>query len=96
MIQTLSTLRKHGEHCADLVILNSTMPFMEASQGIERLKSLPCLERVPIAVTIVLDQERQLVEGNRFILKKPVDSEQISELLDRLQVVWRAAPATGN
>ena len=80
-VQALAILRPQVDLCADLVIVNYNLPFIEVDEAIKRLSAIPCLANVPFAVTISQSFERARVTATDLILQKPLTEEQLLPIL---------------
>ena len=74
----------------DIILLDIMMPVMNGYQVVEKLKSDPLTERIPIVLITALDGEEVKLKGQELgaeeILKKPVD---ITELIVRINTMLR-------
>jgi CheY-like chemotaxis protein len=65
----------------DLVIVNHTMPLLEISDAIRRLRAVPSLAAIPIIVSISQDHEKTFAPDATGFLYKPADAGQMAALL---------------
>jgi two-component system cell cycle response regulator len=74
----------------DIILLDIMMPVMNGYQVIEKLKSDPLTERIPVILITALDGEEVKLKGQKLgaeeILKKPVDT---TELIVRINTMLR-------
>jgi CheY-like chemotaxis protein len=80
-VQALSTLRSTEDAQPDLIIMSFGLPFLTPTEAISRLRELPHLTTVPIAVAVEHDFEISMVEGATHFLVKPADTEQLQRIL---------------
>ena len=81
-------LRLAAERRPDVIVLDVMMPRLNGYQACRRLKAEPATASVPIVIVTTKDQPadefwaREV--GADAFLAKPVDVQQLTELLDRL------------
>ncbi len=81
-------LRLAAERRPDVIVLDVMMPRLNGYQACRRLKAEPATATVPIVIVTTKDQPadefwaREV--GADAFLAKPVDVQQLTELLDRL------------
>ena len=84
----------------DLVIADAVMPVMDGLEMIRCLRNCPTLQKVVIVVSSASvfegDRQRSLDAGANAFLPKPVDVDDLLELLrDHLDLEWVYEPPTG-
>ncbi|HNI25791.1 MAG TPA: response regulator, partial [Leptospiraceae bacterium] len=76
----LVRFKKYSLFCIDLV-----MPLMDGFELVSRLKSLPLYKSIPVIVITAKhsleDRERGLKVGANEFLEKPVNPEELTELV---------------
>jgi PAS domain S-box-containing protein len=77
----------------DAIVLDVMMPGMDGWTVLSELKNDPAVADIPVVMLTVVDQrELGLMLGAAEYLLKPVDSERLTTVLDRLRASQRPSP----
>ena len=80
-------IERAGAMSFDLIVMDFGLPGMSGDKVIMRLKADPFTKRVPVIVTTgYLDAQvakRAMVAGAAFVLLKPYDLEELTEVMAR-------------
>lgn len=94
--KAMSLLRREGEHAdrplPDLILLDLNLPRMDGREVLQAIKSDPELRRIPVIVltssSADIDIHRSYdLNANGYIVK-PVDFDQLKEIVSRLEAFW--------
>lgn len=85
--EALDRLREHGD--TDLIFLDINMPEMNGLEFLAEAKADPGLASVPVVIISTVgkeeDTQRGLEAGAIAYIKKPFRSDEISEVISRIQ-----------
>jgi two-component system sensor histidine kinase/response regulator len=88
-------LRRVQEHSYDLVLMDLQMPVMDGFEATRRIRHLPAFRTLPIlamtANAMAGDRERSLVAGMNDHITKPIDPDELFDVLLR----WLPTRAAG-
>jgi DNA-binding response OmpR family regulator len=83
----ISAVNQARKERPDLIVLDLMLPAGDGYLVMERLKSMPALEGVPVIVVSALDpqseEERLLQSGADAFLRKPFDYEELLTAIGR-------------
>lgn len=89
-------LKLAAELNPDLIILDFTLPDMNGSQVLERLRAEPATKHIPVilltALTEVIDMERCRALGALDVIIKPFSPRTITTQIQTLMAAHNAGP----
>lgn len=94
--EAIKYLERAGQYDAscrpDLILLDINMPKMDGHQVLEYMQGKPELEEIPVVLLTVsrdqIDIERALNTGMNYYLNKPVDPEQLQDVIATIGELW--------
>jgi two-component system, response regulator len=99
-VEALEFLLDPDKPTPHLVLLDLKLPKLDGLQVLQRLRSEPRTQLLPIVVLTSSDEDRDVIDGYRLgansYIRKPVDFNQFSEAVRHLGLYWlvlnQAAP----
>lgn len=71
----------------DAILLDMKLPVMDGFEVLTRLKSDPGLRHIPVQIISGYDRQKESLASGAFdYLMKPVETEQLSQALDRIEL----------
>jgi CheY-like chemotaxis protein len=91
-VEALEFLLSPDNPVPHLVLLDLKLPKLDGLQVLQRLRSEPRTELLPVVVLTSSDEERDVIDGYRFgansYIRKPVDFNQFIEAIRQLGLYW--------
>lgn len=91
-VEALAFLLSPDQPLPHLVLLDLNLPRVNGLEVLQRLRSEPRTEFLPIVILTSSNEERDLLEGYRLgansYVRKPVDFIQFSEAVHQLGLYW--------
>jgi len=91
-VEALEFLLSPDKQLPHLVLLDLKLPRLDGLRVLQRLRSEPRTQLLPIVVLTSSDEDRDVIEGYRLgansYIRKPVDFDQFSEAVRQLGLYW--------
>jgi len=91
-VEALEFLMAPDKPLPHLVLLDLKLPKVDGLRVLQRLRSEPRTQLLPIVVLTSSDEDRDVIEGYRLgansYIRKPVDFDQFSEAVRQLGLYW--------
>ena len=91
-VEALEFLLAPDKQLPHLVLLDLKLPRLDGLRVLQRLRSEPRTQLLPIVVLTSSDEDRDVIEGYRLgansYIRKPVDFDQFSEAVRQLGLYW--------
>jgi two-component system, response regulator len=91
-VEALEFLLAPDKPIPHLVLLDLKLPKVDGLQVLQRLRSEPRTQLLPIVVLTSSDEDRDVIDGYRLgansYIRKPVDFNQFSEAVRHLGLYW--------
>jgi two-component system response regulator len=91
-VEALAFLLAPDQPLPHLVLLDLNLPRLNGLDVLQRLRSEPRTELLPVVILTSSNEERDLIEGYRLgansYVRKPVDFVQFSEAVHQLGLYW--------
>ncbi len=91
-VEALEFLLAPDKPIPNLVLLDLKLPRVDGLQVLQRLRSEPRTELLPIVVLTSSDEDRDVIDGYRLgansYIRKPVDFNQFSDAVRHLGLYW--------
>jgi two-component system, response regulator len=91
-VEALEFLLAPDKPIPHLVLLDLKLPKVDGLQVLQRLRSEPRTQLLPIVVLTSSDEDRDVIDGYRLgansYIRKPVDLNQFSEAVRHLGLYW--------
>ncbi len=94
--EAMEYLRRKGKykdvHLPGLILLDINMPKMNGFEVLKEIKADPALQHLPVIMLTTSDAETDIVKsysnGACSYIKKPVDFENLKEVVKSLELYW--------
>ena len=91
-VEALEFLLDADKPIPHLVLLDLKLPKLDGLQVLQRLRSEPRTQLLPVVVLTSSDEDRDVIDGYRLgansYIRKPVDFNQFSEAIRHLGLYW--------
>ena len=91
-VEALDFLLAPDNPMPHLVLLDLKLPKLDGLQVLQRLRSEPRTQLLPVVVLTSSDEERDVIDGYRLgansYIRKPVDFNQFTEAIRHLGLYW--------
>jgi two-component system response regulator len=91
-VEALEFLLSPDNPIPHLVLLDLKLPKLDGLQVLQRLRSEPRTQLLPVVVLTSSDEERDVIDGYRLgansYIRKPVDFNQFLEAIRQLGLYW--------
>ena len=91
-VEALEFLLDADKPIPHLVLLDLKLPKLDGLQVLQRLRSEPRTQLLPVVVLTSSDEDRDVIDGYRLgansYIRKPVDFNQFSEAIRQLGLYW--------
>jgi DNA-binding response OmpR family regulator len=91
-VEALEFLLSPDNPIPHLVLLDLKLPKLDGLQVLQRLRSEPRTQLLPVVVLTSSDEERDVIDGYRLgansYIRKPVDFNQFTEAIRHLGLYW--------